>query len=92
MKKVHQLKVNSNYWDKYLKTESWSIRKDDRGFNIGDYCLFQAVICHQAPPNCEKTMVIKEITGITDHDNFGEGIADGYCILDLKLIRIIKYD
>ena len=39
MIKAHNLKVNILNWLKYEEKENWSLRKNDREFDVGDVCL-----------------------------------------------------
>ncbi len=81
MHAIHQLKVDPEHWDKYMERFFYSIRKDDRGFNEGDYCLFQCT----GEVVCGDTAVLAKILKITKHTDFPKGLKKDYCILDFEI-------
>lgn len=96
--KAHELKVTEDNWGKYLKDESWSIRNNDRGFEIEDICKFY-LVKDEVTKQYEKIgmtsygpiEILKQVTNILYAKDFPDGLQKGYCILNLKTL-IIKED
>jgi hypothetical protein len=79
--KVHELKIKQNYFnDIRVNDKSFEIRKNDRGFEVGDILLLKVI-----------DEVTEEYTG---HDMFikvmyihkGLGLADGYVCMSIKRV------
>ena len=81
--KIHDLKIAKQYFDEIAagrKTFEW--RKDDRGFEIGDFIFFKVLtgIATDGTPLYTPSEISFEITYILrEAENLG--LPKGYCVL-----------
>lgn len=77
----HILKIQKRFYtDIQLNGKSFEIRKDDRRFKVGDTILFVNVDGTMFP---KKTKIYK-INYILRHDDFPDGIPEGYCVFSIS--------
>lgn len=82
----HELKILPDYYDAVLNGfKGFEIRKDDRGFKIGDTLVLKEYV------NMDGRMVPTgrrpiqaNIKYILDWNMFPDGLKEGYCILQLE--------
>lgn len=91
--RVHELKIRKEYFDAKLDgRKSWEIRKDDRGFEVGDYlCLREIVSMFDSEP------AMHEYTGrvlITEvlYVHRGIGLLDGYVVISERPEDFLEND
>ena len=80
---IHELKVIDRFWPDYksgLKT--FSIRKNDRNFAVGDVCIFKLWDENHFVLN---EIVVKKITHIL-HDYDSKMVLEKHCILSLGIL------
>lgn len=76
--KVHELKISTKYFDDVKsKTKRFEIRKDDRGFCVGDIVTLKEWDGEKYTGRAIKLMPIKYI--LRDCPEYG--LQDGFCIL-----------
>jgi ASC-1-like (ASCH) protein len=84
---VHNLKLNDKYFDAVANgIKTFEIRKNDRGFRVGD-TLYLTRVNDDGNPIRSDTIQMKvevKVVYIITHDEFPDGINDGYCILGIK--------
>lgn len=80
---IHELKTINPFFQKLAEgKKTFELRKNDRDFKIGDVLFLKE---YDDINNEYKSGFIKRlITDITYHENFPEGIKEGYCILSLS--------
>lgn len=75
------LKTWPEYFQAIVRGEkTFEVRKDDRGFAVGDTLVLQEYDPDKKEYTGEKTSV--RVTYKMDGGNFG--VADGYCVLGIK--------
>ena len=75
--KTHNLKIKMQYaWAVKLGIKTFELRKDDRGFKVGDLIEFTVIDGELPLPVYQITYVLK---GVPEY-----GLADDYCILAIK--------
>ena len=83
----HCLKLSTRYYDSVDNgTKPFEVRKDDRNFRIGDTIEFMRVDEDgNTIQNGKGTndYSVKKITFILAHEDFPEGISEGYVVLGL---------
>ena len=74
--KIHKLKIQPKYFEQIRSgIKTFEIRKNDRGFNTGDYLLLQEWDCGYSGEE-----LIVRVTNILKDYQF-PGITSGYCIM-----------
>ena len=83
----HCLKLSTRYYDSVDNgTKPFEVRKDDRSFRIGDTIEFMRVDENgNTIQNGKGTndYSVKKITFILTHEDFPQGISEGYVVLGL---------
>lgn len=81
--KLHELKIKSKYHCDVKKgNKTFELRKDDRGYEVGDLINFKEIRGTQFISSKE----VYRITYIL-RDCLEYGLADGYCILGIKKLE-----
>lgn len=82
--KTHKLKIQDRFYKAIEKGyKTFEVRKDDRDFQTGDFIDFTTI--DREPREGEW-----EITYKLTHEDFPEGIPEGYCILGIYPIHRIS--
>lgn len=82
---IHNLKISSQYYDAVERGyKPFEIRKDDRGYRVGDVLIMKEVT---AAPSREP--IEAEIQYILRYEDFPDGLKEGYCILGLRNVHKI---
>ena len=82
---LHVLKLSDKYFDAVRSgAKNFEVRKNDRGFKVGDtICL----VYYPGPvsvPDEEKPLdIYRRINYILSHEDFPEGVCEGYVVLGL---------
>lgn len=82
MNKLHDIKILKEYFDaKLAGLKPWEIRKDDRGYEVGDWLRLREIV-----PVPDSEPVMHEYTGrvlITEvlYIHRGMGLQDGYIVM-----------
>lgn len=76
---VHELKILPRYFEAVLnKTKTWDLRKDDRGFQVGDLIRLHEFDGEKyTGRSMVKTIAYK-------FNDTGYGLEEGYCILSIE--------
>lgn len=90
---IHSLKIQDRFYEEIIaRKKTFEVRKDDRDFDVGELIEFTTL---DGKPREGKWEIIYKLT----HEDFPEGIPEGYCILgiypihripDSRLFRIIN--
>ena len=84
----HSLKINPAYFDAVKNgIKTFEIRKNDRNYRVGD----TLTLGEWVPGTWEKgswtgRRVEVAITYVLTHDQFPDGIGDGYAVLGIRVI------
>lgn len=90
----HILKLNDRYFDAVKNgIKTFEIRYNDRGFRVGDMLLLRRCndqgVCERYADHSLGINVYDEvrcaITYIITHDEFPQGINEGYCVMSIKI-------
>ena len=80
----HQLKLNTKYFDAVQNgVKSFEVRKHDRNYQIGDTLDMLEVFDDGV---IGARMFRMTIVFMLTHDDFPEGICEGYCVLGVKKV------
>lgn len=80
---IHCVKLNSQYFQDVVKgNKTFEIRFNDRDYKINDELILNEIFQGEYTGNKVKVY----ITYILSHDDFPEGIPEGYVILNIKLL------
>lgn len=95
---VHQMKLNDRYFDAVdngIKT--FEIRKDDRGFRVGDVLRLYRVNDDGLYVSRDGTYASNDRSGlkpiqvtvryILTHDDFPDGIPEGYVVMSIEKVK-----
>lgn len=82
--KTHRLKIEYYYYVDILKgKKTFEVRKFDRDYEVMDYLVFDVILEHEI----KHFLTEFQITYILDHDDFPDGIKEGYCVLGIKEVK-----
>lgn len=78
---IHRLKIKKEYADAICgNVKHFEVRKNDRKYEVGDIIVFYCI-------NTEELHGIEEraffVSYMLTHNDFPEGICEGYCVLSL---------
>jgi len=78
---VHILKIRKRFYEPVRNgTKTFEIRRDDRGFKVGDTLILRMLDDHGEPtPHALPFMVRYILT----HDDFPDGIPEGYVVMSI---------
>lgn len=93
--KIHELKILPEYFEKVLDgSKTFELRKDDRGFNVGDVLILREYIPgYRDWTGPEEVIIEEKYTGREVHKKIsyiykgcpnGLGLRTGFSILALK--------
>ena len=95
---VHQMKLNDCYFDAVdngIKT--YEIRKDDRGFRVGDVLKIYRVNDNGLYVSNDGAYASNDRSGlkpiqvtvkyILTHDDFPDGIPEGYVVMSIEKVK-----
>lgn len=91
---VHQLKIDYAFWDDLVaERKTAELRKDDRGYQVGDIMMIKPVVLDSEYFEFEGECQARVITHIVQGGQYG--IEAGYCMLSMAKpehveIKIIK--
>ena len=91
----HTLKLNDRYFDAVVNgTKTFEIRKDDRGFRVGDTLEMYRVNDNGLYVSNDGTYASNDRSGlkpiqvkvkyILTHDDFPAGIPEGYVVMSIE--------
>ncbi len=85
---LHDLKLREEFFDAVRnKVKTFEIRKDDRGFKVGDTIIFTLVRDIDGNPTMiPETHFKAVITYIATHSDFAVGIPEGYVVMAIKVV------
>lgn len=88
---IHELKIICNFFNDILfSNKNFEIRKNDRDFKVNDILILK-----------EYNPIEKKYTGCTakckviyilNHEDFPEGIQDGYCVMGIKFLGYADFN
>lgn len=85
----HNLKLNDRYFDAVKnKIKTYEIRKNDRDFKVGDTLRLIRVNDNGLPVDSicgQPTIAYATVTYMLGHDDFPEGIPEGYVVMSIRL-------
>lgn len=85
----HLMKLNDMYFDAVRRgIKTFEIRRDDRGFEVGDYLRLYRVDYHgnSMPYGKPYDYVDVKVVYILRHNDFPDGIPDNYCVMGIEVI------
>ena len=88
---MHELKLNSVFFDAVANGfKTFEVRKDDRGFKVGDTLLLKEIEFPgegKLSPTINYTgrQCVAAVSYILTHDDFPNGIAEGYVVMGIVL-------
>ena len=90
----HSLKINPVYFDAVKNgIKTFEIRKNDRDYRVGDTISLGEWVPGTIEAGSWTGRRVKvAITYILTHDDFSDGISEGYVILGIKVIPQIMTD
>lgn len=78
---IHDIKINSEYFKDVLTgKKTFEIRFNDRKYKVEDKLILNEISEGQHTGN----KITVNITYILTHDDFPEGIPEGYVVLSIK--------
>lgn len=91
----HILKLNERYYEAVANgIKKFEIRKADRDFKVGDTLRLRKIESEHkyftdADLNKSKTCneIIVKVLYILYHNDFPDGIPEGYCVMSIKVIK-----
>jgi hypothetical protein len=87
MPTVHKLKIAPRWFDAVsYGAKPFEVRRDDRDYQVGDVLVLREWIeYHWTPWGGYYTgrSVMRRVTYVLRHEDFPQGIAEGYCVLGL---------
>ena len=92
----HKLKLNDRYFDAVTNgIKTFEIRKDDRGFCVGDTLVLKKVndegkYVTYADDNLGVNLYYEikvAVTYILTHDDFPTGIPEGYVVMAIERVK-----
>jgi hypothetical protein len=87
MARVHELKCWPEFFEGHIdKTKTFELRKDDRGFQVGDFLWLREWNPKENPPVYTNREALRKITGILHGSKcpVNWGLAKDYVILSLS--------
>ena len=80
---IHELKTINPYFQKLAEgKKTFELRKNDRDYKVGDVLFLKE---YDTIKKEYKSGLLKRlITDVLTHEEFPEGIKEGYCILSLS--------
>ena len=80
---MHDIKIRRKFYDAILEGRKKSeVRKDDRHYRVGDLIRFHVI--NYGGFGIIVSNKTFEITHKLTHDDFPEGIPEGYCVLSIR--------
>ena len=82
----HILKLNEKYFEAVANgIKKFEIRKADRDFKVGDSLRLRKIESEHNQFTCNE--IIVKFLYILYHNDFPDGIPEGYCVMSIKVIR-----
>lgn len=82
----HILKLNERYYEAVANgIKKFEIRKADRDFKVGDSLRLRKIESEHNQFTCNE--IIVKVLYILYHNDFPDGIPEGYCVMSIKVIR-----
>lgn len=76
---THLLKLADQYWEAVRNgKKTFEVRYNDRGFQVGDIVRFRRV------NSGEEMWLDFIISYLLTHDDFPQGIPEGWCVFSIK--------
>lgn len=84
--KIHELKTVQPFFEEVWKdNKNFEIRKNDRDFQVGDLLILKE---YDPATNSYSGREVKaEVSYILNHQDFPEGLQEGYCCLAMEFIN-----
>ena len=77
--KTHLLKLADKYWEAVRSgAKTFEVRYNDRDFEVGDIVRFRRV------DSGEEMWLDFIITYVLTHDDFPQGIPEGWCVFSIE--------
>ena len=94
----HQMKLNDRYYDAVANgTKTFEIRKDDRGFRVGDVLELYRVNDNGLYVSNDGTYASNDrsglrpiqvkVTYILTHNDFPAGIPEGFVVMSIERVK-----
>jgi len=81
---IHYLKLQTEYFDAVLNgLKTFEVRKNDRDYHLGDTLT---LICYDGQ-ECLQRHVDVYVTYILTHEQFPEGVPEGYVVMGIKRVN-----
>ena len=86
---VHELKLSTQFYDSVAnRFKTFEVRKDDRGFKVGDTLILKEVIpMDDGGVEFTGRQCSASVTYILTHDEFPAGVPDGYVIMSIIVLE-----
>ncbi len=82
----HELKLETKWFDAVVNGfKNFEVRKNDRDYKVGDTLLLQEIISADGKREYTPRSLYTVITFIITHEEFPDGINEGYCVLGIRL-------
>lgn len=83
---IHTLKLNDRYFDAVANgIKTFEIRKDDRGFRVGDVLrLYRVNDEGMFTPGSQTHPIFVVVRYILTHADFPAGIPEGYVVMSIE--------
>lgn len=83
----HELKLHEKYFDAVRNgIKTFEVRRFDRDFKVGDTLTLMRVTEKGDLQDYKKIKVA--VTYILAHEDFPDGIQEGYCVMGIKLREV----
>ena len=80
----HELKIKEKFfWPIVSGRKTFEIRKDDRGFKMGDDLILNPF---DADPVYNLPKIRCRVVYILHHEDFPDGIPEGYCVMSIRFM------
>lgn len=82
---VHRLKILPQYYnDVFNDAKRCEIRKNDRDYKVLDLLLLQE---WDGKKYTDRSPILRVITHILTHEDFPDGVPEGYVVLSIKRLE-----
>jgi len=85
---LHQLKIRDEFYQQVKRgAKTFEVRKNDRDYKTGDLVTFSVLTKAMNAIGDINTYTdgeVYQITCVLTHDQFPDGIAEGYCVFGIK--------
>lgn len=88
---IHELKILKKFaGEVWSKKKSFEVRKNDRNFKVGDFVRFNVLNDKGEIITFATDEYLYKIDYILTHDDFPEGIKEGYVVFSITEHSLVK--